>query len=169
VDSCLGACSHDKMHIFSWLSGVLTLALVQWLLAIWIKTRLSESIKAEYGRQLEDYKNQIKIREQAARVAELFALHYGHKPDPERLNRLIWELSLWLDAPLVCEITKCLVGVKHSKTPKEILIEVRKVLLQNPNDTLLPENIAHVLDPRGNAGLTGDNLKNPIARDLTRE
>jgi hypothetical protein len=108
-------------------------------------TKAIEETKIQYARQLEDYKNQQKIIDQAARVAELLAMVYSpdSKDDTERFHRLAWELSLWLPAEMVRDITRCLCQDEAGKRPKEILIAARKILLSDPNDSLLAEQIVH--------------------------
>jgi hypothetical protein len=145
---------------------LLGLAVVQILVSLWFKTRLESSIKHSYDKLLKQYESQVKIREQAARVAEFLALAFSPTIEPMRFNQLAWELSLWLPAPLVCDISRCLAGEKDAKTPKEILIEVRRILLQAPNDTLRPENLLHREDPLGRAELTAALITNPEIRRL---
>jgi hypothetical protein len=144
------------------------IAVVQFLLALWLKARLEGSIKHSYDTRLKDYEFQLKIREQAARVAEFLAFAFSPQADPMRFNQLAWELSLWLPAPLVCDISRCLARDVEAKTPKQILIEVRKILLQAPNDPLLAENILHREDPRGQADLTAALTTNPLIRQLDK-
>src|SRR5689334_2962873 len=111
------AISHVVVHL-GWTQvavGVLLLAALQFLVGLWIKARLEGSIKHEYDRRLKDYEAQIRIREQAARVAELLAMRFDPQATPAQFNRLAWELSLWLPAQLVCDLTQCLVGVKGAK------------------------------------------------------
>jgi hypothetical protein len=134
------------------LNGILT-ALVSW----WIKIRLEHSIKHEYEKRLEDYKFEFRKREQAAKVAELFSLLYSDLPqtpdDPQTevmnasnyhatINRIAWELSLWLPAGIVRGLSSSLSNAPGGKDPKQILIEIRKVLL-GKNDDLKAEEIVH--------------------------
>ena len=75
-------------------------AAVAFLARIWIETRLKESIKHEYDKKLEEVKFDIKKREQAALVAELFSkwIHVDEvaMPNARELNKLSFEMSLWL-------------------------------------------------------------------------
>jgi hypothetical protein len=146
--------------------AVLLLGALQFILTTWRKARLEGSITHEYDRRLKDYESQIKIRDQAARVAELLALAFDPQTTPMRFNQLAWELSLWLPAPLVCDLSRCLVGEKDAKDPKQILIDVRKVLLQSSSDTLKPGNIVHRENPLGKAELTAALQKDPKAKSL---
>jgi len=52
--------------------------------------------------------------------------------------------------------------------PEEILIEVRKILLQAPSDPLLPGNILHREDPRGKSELAAALIKDPVAKSMTQ-
>lgn len=146
--------------------AILLMAVLQFLLSLWIKARLEGSVKHEYDKLLKNYESQLRIRDQAARVAELFALAFSPKTEPARFNQLAWELSLWLPAPLVCDLTRCLVGDKNAKSPKEILIEVRKILLQSSDDPLRPENLVHREDPYSKAELTAALFKDPTVKRL---
>lgn len=152
------------------LNAILT-AVVSW----WIKSRLEQSIKHEYAKklaeynrpiseqletyksvlntfvnsQLEEYKFEIRKREQATKIVELFALVYSGVPTTSDettyladINRRVWELSLWLPAGIVRGLSTSLTGVKGEKDPKQTLIEIRKVLL-GENDDLKAEEIVH--------------------------
>ena len=128
--------------------GVLVIVAVQFLLAIWLKARLESSIKHDYDKKLEAYRFEIKAREQAAKVAELFSeANDGDvqlTPDRVRkLNRLSWELSLWLPADTVRDITSHLCRAPGSRTMKDILISARKHILMKPDDDLKAEQIVH--------------------------
>src|SRR5689334_16071302 len=90
--------------------GVFLFSALQSVLALWLKSRLENSIKHESDKKLEAFRFEMKAREQAARVAELFseARDGDVNLTPERakkLNRLSWELSLWLPADSVRDLT----------------------------------------------------------------
>lgn len=134
-------------------------ALLAFLTGEWFKYRLQNSIKHEYDRKLEEMKFDLRKREQAARVAKLLAMSFDPTTKSREFNELAWELSLWLPGDLVWEITKCLCGESTAKNPKEILIEIRKVLNNGVDDGLeagqlvhrqpeFPENIEHVRNLR---------------------
>src|SRR5439155_21204443 len=85
-------------------------ATVAFLAKTWIETRLKESIKHDYDKKLEEVKFDIRKREQAALVAELFSkwIHVDEAamPNARELNRLSFEISLWLPDELAVEITR---------------------------------------------------------------
>ena len=120
-------------------------AALQFLASKWLEKRLESSIRHEYDRKLEEFRSDIRRREQAARVAKLLALRFRQPPiSAAEFNELAWELSLWLPADLVRELTRCLCGAEGAKNPKEILIAVRKHILGKDDDGLLAEQIVHM-------------------------
>lgn len=108
----------------------------------WIEARLTASIKAEYDRKLADYQAELRRREQAARVAKLLALRFQDELPAHEFNELAWEVSLWLPADRVRDLTTCLCGVEGAMQPKEMLISIRK-LLHGPDDNLTADQIVH--------------------------
>lgn len=133
-----------NLTILDLLTVVASNGLILYLLSKWIEARLKSSIQHEYDKKLEDYRNSIRVREQAARVVDLL-VHALHEdaPNPKEFNRLAWELSLWLPAELVWDLTRLLCRDPEAKNPKEILIEIRRSLLQDPNDKLEAAQIVH--------------------------
>lgn len=128
---------------------------ISFLIAQWVKAKIDGSIKHKYARQLEDIKNQnaqqledikkqnarqleefkfeIRKREQAAKIAELFALLYpgnGATVDTLQANQINWELCLWLPAETLVALQKALQGGTGAKDPKAILVDIRKNMLQ---------------------------------------
>lgn len=92
-----------------------------------------------FSEKIENYKFELLKKEQAAKVAELFAFWLTCDDDVlnsftpkerrdhvEKLNRLVWELAIWIpDENLVKDIMEKL---SHSsrKDIKEILISLRE-------------------------------------------
>lgn len=90
---------------------------------------LQTKAKSSMDGVLEDYRFQIRTREQAAKVAELCVLALKPKENAQRFNQLAWELSLWLPAGVYCDLSRCLCNEQGAKNIKDILIDVRKHLL----------------------------------------
>lgn len=146
------------LGFWDWVLFIGSNATIVGVLNKWLELRLEKSIQHEYDkkleavrheyeRRMEDYRNNVRIREQAARVVDLLVhAHYSTTPDPAEFNRLAWELSLWLPADLVWELTQMLCGASK-KDPKDILVAVRRILLQDPNDKLEPGQIVHMPRP----------------------
>lgn len=124
------------------ISVTFLVGVLQFLSTKWLEARLTASITHEYDKKLEDYRGKIKRREQAARVAKLLAMQFNPNASTAEFNELAWELSLWLPPDLVRELTSCLCSAPNAKQPKEILIAIRKQLLDKPDD-LLAEQIVH--------------------------
>ena len=55
---------------------------ILWFLSLLIESRLTASIKHEYDKKLEDYRNDIRIREQASGVVDLLVARFGSKTSP---------------------------------------------------------------------------------------
>ena len=135
---CCG-CSCGRLASRGRLVALIAALVIFYLIRKWFDARLVESIRGEYQRELaklnhdfakklEDYKEEIKIRAQAARTAELLAVALSSDNGKAReLNKLAWELSLWLPANLVIDLANCLAPSENPKHPKEILVEVRKI------------------------------------------
>ena len=106
--------------------------IVFFLLRTWIKTRLEASIKHEYDAKLEEFKFDIRKREQSALVADLFSkwIHVDENkmPNARDLNRLSFEMSLWLPDELAIEIGRRLRNLQDAKPPQDLLVECRKII-----------------------------------------
>lgn len=101
-----------------------------------------EAIKTEYQRQIKDYEVQLKIRGEAAKIAELLAYADANKNgkiDQEKFNAMAWQLTLFLPRKIVCDMAQHFV---HGKpTLNELLVITRKHLLNEEEDQLAAENI----------------------------
>lgn len=130
-------------------TGLLTVLslLVQWLLAMWIKTRLEKSIQHEYDKSLEDYRFQQLQRKKAETVSRLFAkwIKYGgaefeylNKNELinfyEELNQMSLEISLWIDEKILIDIMACLEQKDGAKDIRTLAGQVRKLILNNDKD-----------------------------------
>jgi len=124
------------------LSGILSGGIVAAVLTFYFNRRLeTESLQ----------------RIQAAKLAELFAKwsKYGAKEKQilspkelydyyEELTRMSYELSLWLrDETLLIKIMKRLTLTPSSPAPKELLIEVRRLILGKEPKHLTANDVVH--------------------------
>lgn len=117
-------------------------AILVFLSSKWIETRLTNSIKHEYDKELEKFKAQLKKQEQAARVARLLAMAVDHNTTDREFNELAWELSLWLPKDLVWDLTQCLCKADGALQIKEVLIKIRSTM-NGENDGLEAGQISH--------------------------
>lgn len=110
------------------LSIVGSTTVLQWLVGKLLVTRLHFSVKEEYDIS-------FKQKEQASAIAELFAL-WGKRDenDKPKLNQLILEASMWLPDDILKEVFKRLTYQAGAKEVKEIVIDIRKHILQKTTD-----------------------------------
>jgi hypothetical protein len=119
-------------------------------LAVFIaKTVFAASLSHEFNRKLEDYKNQLKIREQAAAIGEYVA-RANQLPDVEekeayiRANQLALELFLWLPTNTYRDLGKGLINSENKVELVKALVEVRRLLLgQDAGDLGADDIIVH--------------------------
>lgn len=126
--------------------AVILISLIQILCALWIKARLEGSIKHSYDKKLEDYRYEIKIRDQASKVAEYMELARHLKMDSpveayERANRLSWELAMWLPSEIYKCMAEALVNPSETNNPLEVVVAVRQLLLRDNAGDLNSNNI----------------------------
>jgi hypothetical protein len=130
------------------LNVILTVAacnFIQFLGTLWIGARVKASIEHEYSKKLEEFKFEFRKREQAARIAEILAIHNNPKQmiDQTRFNQLLWELTLWLPSDIVRLLMNYLMDESGAADPKNILIAIRKQF-HGQNDTVTADQIVHV-------------------------
>ncbi len=115
---------------------------VQFLIGLLIETRISNSIKHEYDKKLEEIKYDIKKREQAADIATALTEWISEPIDYKKLNEAVWRSTLWLPDNIAIELNKLLSHNKEAKTTKQLLVEVKK-LINGGKTELTPEIIVH--------------------------
>lgn len=132
--------SGENLLLIALLFGVL-----QWLIALWIKTRVTQSIKHEYDIKLENIKSDIYLcnqrKQQSAMVAELLAEWVKKSDDKSKLNKLLWEASLWLPDEEAKDINN-LLACQGIITTKMMIIKIRKII-HGKDTTLTEEDITH--------------------------
>ncbi len=124
------------------------IGIIQLLVVMWIKARLEASIKSEKDRILEEYKYEIRAREQAAKVAEYFSYYFRLKSDSSeadyrKANQLAWEMALWLPEETYKLISKAVANPSDEANILSALVSVRKLLLKNPGDLTQNEIFFH--------------------------
>ncbi|MCR5886129.1 hypothetical protein LRS03_26050 [Rhizobacter sp. J219] len=114
-----------------------SLAVLQFLATLWITERFKAQLQKENGRFLESIKWDLRVREQAARVAEYMSLarSLGSESTPaesyRKANQLAWELTLWLPTDVYRQLQKAILTQKNPVEDMQVLIAVRKNLLGN--------------------------------------
>ena len=130
---------------------VACIGIIQFLLSNWTKSRLENSIKAEYDKLIEEYKFELRAKERAEKVAQYLSLYYKNSQNFQELNQLSWELALWLPDHVYKNLTKALKNVGPEMditkpTILDILIDTRKVLLKKPGSLTGNDIIVHGKD-----------------------
>ncbi len=128
------------------LEVVISVAVIQVTATLWLKSRLTYSIKHEYDRKLEEYKNEAARREKAALVAELMAEWTHPRESSKRLNQILWELSLYLPSSIIRQLNTCIAKQPGQATVEDIIVIVRDHLLDKA-DPLSKADIHHFKDP----------------------
>ena len=128
--------------------GVLILGALQFLASLWISERLKASLQKESAVFLEKVRWDIKVREQAERAAEYLAIARDLKESdtPEtyrRVNRLGWELAMWLPADLYKAMMNAIAKPNDNNNTLSVVVAIRKYLLQSAAGDISQENIGH--------------------------
>ena len=124
-------------------STIVSVFVVNLLLKYWVIARLEQSIKHEYDKKLEEYRFEMKKREQSSLIAQLFSNWLILKKDEIRnreLNKLSFEMSLWLPDDVALEINKRLKNLDGARPAEELIVECRKII-QGTDTKLRPEDI----------------------------
>jgi hypothetical protein len=128
--------------------GVILFAIIQ----LWFSERLKTSLQKENSIFLENLKWDLKIREQAIRVAEYLALarsltENSSIEDYRKANQLSWELAMWLPANIYKEMVAAIVCPNNTTNELTTVVKVRNLLLGKNSSkntgNLTADNIAH--------------------------
>ena len=128
--------------------GVILLGIIQFLATLWICERLKAELQRENAVFIESLKWDLKVREQAKRVAEYMALarrlrETSPESDYERANQLSWELAMWLPDEIYKQMTTAIAQPNQEVNELSVTIAVRKLLLGTKAGTLSPDDVAH--------------------------
>lgn len=110
---------------------VLTSGLVSGTLVLWFKFRLQYSIKHEYDKNIEKYKNELESRKKAELIAELLSEWLSFPDSQTKLNKLTFEAFLWLPDNIAKDLSNLLAHKENSPEVRDILLKIRQYLLNN--------------------------------------
>jgi hypothetical protein len=142
------------------------IGLLQWLISNWLKTRLEQSIRHEYDKQLEEYKFAISKREKIASIASLFSLWIKYRGEERKwlceldlidyykeLTRMSFELALWVDdEELLGEVMKRLKNKNGAENTVELLLKAKRLISESDSAltaddiTVWPADIKFIKD-----------------------
>jgi hypothetical protein len=128
--------------------GVILFAVLQYLASLLISERLKTSLQKEHSAFLESLKWDLKVREQAVRVAEYLALAGSLKensPDSDyrKANQLTWELAMWLPEDIYKEMVKAIANPNINTNVFTTVVSVRSLLLKEKAGNLKSEDMAY--------------------------
>jgi hypothetical protein len=117
-------------------SSAVTSAVLGAIGKAWLESRLKASIEHEYKKQFEIFTRELNRKERVELVAELMAEYmktpHGEKLERDQrllLNKLSFKATLWLPAELAVELGKRLQNKKDAKSPFDLMLVARKLLI----------------------------------------
>ena len=123
-------------------SSAVLAALFWLLLKKWLLIRMEKSIDQEYKKKLEEFKYEFRKREQAAQIAELLSRWLNLKDESKReLNRLSFEVFLWLPDEIVLLLSARLKNEPNAPNVQDILLAVRKVIQKSNSPSIRSEHV----------------------------
>ena len=105
------------------------LTLVYFIIKEKIKAHITYSIKLQYDRLLEDYKNSLIQKQKAVLVGELLAEWISHPKDKKKLNQLTLEAFMWLPKRTSNKLSALLSHSPNAPNVRDIIEEVRGLIL----------------------------------------
>jgi len=125
---------------------------------LWIKYRLENSIKHEYDKKLEEYKNDNEKRNKAEQISELLSEWLSFPDSQKELNKLSINLFLWLPDNLAKDLSNLLShNLNESLDIRDFILNIRKYLNKNTN---IDKNLIILF--------TKENFKNKIRQELIK-
>src|SRR5690606_25305893 len=97
---------------------------------LWISKKIQYAVKLRYEKQLEEVKYSHTIKQKASLIAELIAEWLSKPEDRKHLNKLTFEAFLWLPKDIASDLSNLLSHKSESKSVREIIVSVRKYLLE---------------------------------------
>lgn len=132
-----------QCNIYQTSGIIIAISIVQFLLSIWIKSRLENSIHHEYDKKLEEYKFLHLQKQKSEIIAKFFAKWIKYNGQErnflskkelvdyyEDLNKMSFELSLWIsDDNILKEVMERFQNNKNAKDVRSLIGEFRKLIL----------------------------------------
>lgn len=101
---------------------------------LWFKFKLQYSVKHEYDKNIEKYKNELESRKKAELIAELLSEWLSFPDTQTKLNKLTFEAFLWLPDDIAKDLSNLLAHEEGGPEIREILLKIRKYLSNNNTD-----------------------------------
>jgi hypothetical protein len=128
--------------------GVILLGTLQFLTSLLISERLKASLQKENAVFLENLRWDLKVREQAAKVANYLAIardlnETDSQEEYRSINRLSWELAMWLPEDIYRAMGHAIAKPNKDINPLAVVVDVRKILLGATSGNLTQDDIIH--------------------------
>ena len=145
----------EYVSLGSLLGTVSLIAALQFLVSLWLSERFKAQLQKENALLLESMRWDMRVREQAAKVAEYMALARDLRCDADtetfkRVNQLAWELALWLPADIYKTLAVAVTSPSEQINPLSVISSVRKILLEGKHGELTPDEILNHAPGIGN-------------------
>ena len=114
--------------------SILTSTTLTSIFLIWAKFRLQYSIKNEYDKNLEKFKNELEAKKRAELVAELLSEWLSYTTEQKHLNKLTFEAFLWLPDNIAKDLSDLLSHKDGAPNVRDVILSVRKHLLTDDSE-----------------------------------
>ena len=136
----------EPLTLTTLLETASALAALQFLISLWLSERLKAQFQLENSRLLEALRWDVRVRQQAEKVAEYMAAarDLSENDSPERysqVNQLSWELALWLPTDIYRNMGQALTARSPQANELTVLMQVRKHLLGESAGSLSSEEV----------------------------
>ena len=136
----------EPLTIGTLISAATGLAAVQFLVSLWLAERFKANLQLENAQFLESLRWEMRVREQAAKVAEYMALaqDLNDSSTPveyRRANQLAWELALWLPKDIYKSLSCAITSPNDDINPLSVVVEVRRLLLEGKLGLLTQDEV----------------------------
>lgn len=128
------------MTLEEFIYTILTSGIASGAFILWSKFKLQYSIKHEYDKNIEKYKNELESRKKAELIAELLSEWLSFPDTQVKLNKLTFEAFLWLPDEIAKDLSNLLAHKENAPEVRDILLKIRKYLL-NDNTNLESKEI----------------------------
>lgn len=106
----------------------------------WIIHKISNNIKFGYDKSLENYKNELLVKQKSELISELISEWISKPTEQKKLNNLCFQAFLWLPKSIAEDLSNLLSHKPESKDVRHIIAIVRIHLL-GEKEQISPEEI----------------------------
>lgn len=125
---------------------IVLIPIIQFFGLLIIKHSIENTFKKHHAIFIENLKWEVKVREQAVRIAEYLSLAYDLRSDDPRehywkINQLACELALWLPDDIYKSLGIALTNPSHTHNYHAVIIAVRNSLLRDKAGNLTIDDV----------------------------